>query len=180
MTQDKAKMCFDKANQLWFHDGYTSKAIGKYMEALQLSGDDPVIAFQLASALLALGRREDALHYAAIADRRRQRLGDEGREELESLKCQCEADGPKRAKDGRQGQDFDIEKLKQQTLSKDDWFGIALSAQDMGIYGVAIRAYQFCDRGFLDLDLLRDEEELRLNIEQRLDLLDDLRQEMSA
>lgn len=179
MMRKHIKESFDEANYLWFYEGYISKAIEKYEEVLRLSGNDPVIAFQLATAMWVLGQKNDTRHYIAIMERHRQILGEEGRRQLDALKRQYETEIPKSAKHGRHGMGFDIEQLEQQNLSDRDWFRIALSAENIGLDGVALRAYELCERGFLDLNLLHDEEDVRFKIEQHLDLLEDMRKEMT-
>jgi tetratricopeptide (TPR) repeat protein len=179
VVQKLAKESFDEANHLWFYEGYTSRAIEKYKEALQLSGEDPVIAFQLASALCDLGRKDDALNCVAILDRRRQLLGEEGRRQLDALKHRCGTESPGPIKHSPQDRALDVEQLERQKLSSQDWRRLAPSAESMGLYGVALRAYEQCDRGFLDLDVLHDEEDVRFKIEQHLGLLEDMRKEMA-
>ena len=172
MTSKLAKEVFDDANYLWFNEGYTSRAVEKYKEAFRLSSDGLIIAFQLASALCALGRKDDALHYLAILDQGRQRLGEEGREQLDAIKRQCE-----RAQPSTTDAD-DIEQLERQKLSGNDWFRAAVSAESKGLYGVALRAYELCDRGFVDLDLVHDMEDVRLKIERQLSLLEDMQEDL--
>ncbi len=179
MLHQKARQEFEEANQLWFYEGYTSQAVSKYKEALRLSGNDPVIAFQLASALWALGQAEEGLPYLRVMEQHAQALGAEGRRQLAVLKEQIAPGVPEPAAQDRRGEYLDIEKLEQQKLSKGDWFRVALAAERQQLYGVALRAYELSERGFLDTDLLQDEEQVRFQVEQQLALLEDLRSEMS-
>ncbi len=171
---------FDEANRLWFNEGYTAQAIAKYKKALQFSGDDPVIAFQLASAFWLLGNKDEALTNLAIAERQRGLLGEKGKRQVDLFRARVATESPPRTRDGRLGAGFDIERLAQIEPSRRDWdwLGVALDAQRLGLIGVALAAYGLYPERSLDPDLLRDEEDLRLDAEQEWRILREMHREM--
>jgi hypothetical protein len=169
---------FDEANALWFHDGYVLKAIAKYQEALRHRSDDPVIVFQLASVLCAVGDSTQARPHLAVLETMRGRLGETGLYLLDRLLERCQEQAGLAAERGIRAEDLDIEQLQGRGLSNREWLRLALLAEDLEAYGVAVRARALGAGGYDDPEDLRDEEGLHVDIRLRLRLLGSMRKEL--
>lgn len=180
MTYQNYENIFDEANLLWFFEGYIARAIELYQQAFRISGDDPVVAFQLASALLAVGQIDDARRYLTIAERQRQLFGEKGQSQLDILKREFDIRTPAATSEARSGRELDIERLEQQAPATRDWnwYGVALTAESLGLYGVALRAYELYSPGFVNTDVMREEENVRFRVERQMRLLKEMRKEV--
>jgi hypothetical protein len=77
---------FDTANRLWYRDGRTIRALAAYEEAARAAPSDPVIAFQLARALSAFDRRDEARTALERAESQRDRLSPFGQRAVDRLR----------------------------------------------------------------------------------------------
>ncbi|NJR62825.1 MAG: tetratricopeptide repeat protein [Cyanobacteria bacterium CRU_2_1] len=179
MTTAEAQQIFDDANYLWFYEGLTQQAIATYKEALTLDNQNPVVAYQLAKALYSIGEREEALNYLNIAEQHRDRLSEQGQQYLDEFKEQYMADALGQVEHSFPASQFDIAQLEQKRLTRREWFRIALEAYELELYGVALRAYELYEGDFVDFDLMKDEEEVRYQIELNLGMLEEMSQKSS-
>jgi hypothetical protein len=129
---------FSEANRLWFREGRTARALELYKLAAAASPDRPEVAFQLARALWAVDRFDDARAALDRARVHRDRLTDIGRVALDQWWRLSEHDPE------RHFPDLPPERLDRDRLEdyRGDWRRIADAADERGMGGLVAYALQ--------------------------------------
>ncbi len=170
----EAQALFDEANRLWFADGAAAEALARYEAAARAAPDDPVIQFQLARALWALERREEAAAALAAADAHADLLSPLGREVFARRRPRILASPP--TPPPVDASSLDIDSLERLDLPPERWLEIAFSARDREMYGLA--AHAFARGSIIQLTELEEEEhEMRKQAGAALDMLEAMRAE---
>ena len=83
MTAPAVRPEFQRANHLWYLEGFTQEAVALYRHLLQQSPNDAVLLFQLARSLWALDEKAGAAGLYRKAQASASTLGSFGRTMLE-------------------------------------------------------------------------------------------------
>lgn len=141
MTTPEAFQLFKEANELWFVDGYTRRALARYQEAARLDPTDPVILVQLARALWAFSRLEEARDLLNAAQRFPQRLSLLGVNILANEVSKLSNPSPFRHALPVAPAELDLELLKTRSLTFQQWMDVAFGAGERGMLGLAAHAF---------------------------------------
>lgn len=142
---------FARANQLWADEGRTAQALELYQQAQQQNSDDPVVAFQYARALWAVGRLAEAAAMLAVADAQRSRLSPSGAMLLDLWR-----DRVRRPPPPGPVELLDRDVLERQPDPDRDWRELAELAADREMPGLARWALQRWDGVPLDTEDMDD------------------------
>src|SRR5712691_2094195 len=169
-----AAALFDEANRLWFGEGATARALARYDAAARAAPDDPVIAFQLARALWALGRTDEAASALAVAETNADRLTSLGRTLLGRARAQLAA--PPRDTLPVDAASLDVDVLERLDLPAERWLDVAFAARQREMYGLAAHAFA---RGssFHVTELDEEEHAMRKEASSALNMLEVMRAE---
>jgi hypothetical protein len=168
---------FDEANKLWYKEGRTNQALEIYRKALKHDPTHAVILFQLARVLRAFGQIGQAREALALAEKHIDRLSALGKKMLDEEKQKLFGSSPIRYSLPVANSELDIERLEAKGLSTNQWFEIALTAEEREMFGVAANAYERSSGSFIDFELGREQEKMKLRAENALALLDKMRAE---
>lgn len=169
-----ASKAFSDANRMWFREGRTARALAEYRRAAEAAPTDPVVAFQLARALWAVGRRDEARHWLERAADQQSRLSDLGRDMLEHW-----LDLTRRPAALLPSSDLPDDELDRDRLEASDqpfsWRTVAEVAASRGMHGLACHALDRWDGVPIDGEDARDIERIRADAHQQEALLDRMR-----
>jgi hypothetical protein len=144
---------FARANELWAREGRTARALELYRLAQQAHPRDPVVAFQYARALWAVDRLAEAAAMLAITDAHRDQLSPAGAMLLDLWLEQVRQSPPPA---GLPLETLDRDVLERQLDGGWDWRGVAESAADREMPGLARWALEQWDGVPLDADDMDD------------------------
>jgi len=151
---------FEKANRLWFFEGQTRQAVDLYRQVLHTSPDDPVILFQWARVMWSREQPEDARRALQKAQAHSSLLSSHGAESIKMLEKSIQQSGGFKRKPPIPIEALDVSQLQQKTLSSDDWMRVADAAQERGMYGVALYAFEQGKGSVVSFDEEREHNEL--------------------
>ena len=143
---------FAEANRLWFEEGASGRALALYERAAEAAPDDPVVHFQLARALWALGQLERAAAELAVAEANADRLSPLGRTLLERARAKLAMPPPDAPVPTDQ---LDVDVLERLGLPPERWLDIAFAARRRDMFGLAAHAFA---RG-MTVQMLEDDDE---------------------
>ena len=143
---------FAEANRLWFEEGASGRALALYERAAEAAPDDPVVHFQLARALWALGQLERAAAELAVAEANADRLSPLGRTLLERARAKLAMPPPDAPVPTDQ---LDVDVLERLGLPPEHWLDIAFAARRRDMFGLAAHAFA---RG-MTVQMLEDDDE---------------------
>lgn len=176
MKKSPSRQLFEKANQLWFIEGRTNKALEMYKKALKINPEDPVILYQTARVMWAFCQSNEAMDLIKKAEQHMNRLNKFGKEILYELKQKVlklkplTFDKLVQVKDS----EMDMEHLKKMNISAAQWSRISIAAKERDMFGLAFCALQHSSGPFLDFDLAKDQHEALYEAELNMDLLDEM------
>lgn len=167
---------FARANQLWAREGRTAQALELYRQAQQRNPEDPVMAFQYARALWAVGRLAEAAAMLALTDARRDELSPAGAMLLDLWLDQVRQPPPAAP------EDVPVEALDRDVLERQpdadwDWRGVAELAADREMPGLARWALERWDGVPLDAEDMDDLARIRRAASNTERVLIDMRRE---
>jgi hypothetical protein len=149
---------FQQANELWFVQGRTKRALHYYELAAQTQPTDPVVLFQLARVLESLSLPAEARSFLASAEAHLDRLSSFG---IKALRLEI-------AKLGRPlvyqmpipdiAASLDIDELEKLDLSHDIWLQLAFAAREREMFALSAIAF---DRSIGQIRVLELEEDER-------------------
>ena len=171
MASTEALRLFLQANQLWFVEGCTNRALTLYQEAVNRNPADPVVLYQFAHALWALERFDEARELLARADQYRDRLSDRGQELLTAEMQKFSQPPSFRIPLPLPALEFDAERLDELEISADQWLPIASVAAEREMFGLAAQAYRRSGGGFRIHELDEDEREIERKADSALNRL---------
>ncbi len=139
MTVTRAQR-FAQANDLWFENGATGRALALYRELADDDPRDPVARYQLSRALWALGAFEEARAHAEAAHAHRERLSDAGRETLDGWRARIAAPPAPWRYSGIGPELLDSDVLERKDASPGEWQAVGLAAAERDLHGLAAEA----------------------------------------
>ncbi len=166
---------FERANRLWFFRGSTGRALSLYRQALDKKPDDPVVWYQFACALGAMGQFDEARDALVQADRYGDHLSEFGQKKLREETAGMREGVMLPGSPDVGNTDMDIEVLDKRPLSTRQWYRVALVARERGMLGLSSRALERSTGEFVDADVLREVEEVRYEAELKVALLKEMR-----
>jgi tetratricopeptide (TPR) repeat protein len=146
---------FAQANQLWVREGRTGRALELYRQAQQHNPDDPVVAFQYARALWAVGRLAEAAALLTISDAHRNELSQAGAMLLDRWQHRVRQPPPS-APDDPPVTWLDRDVLERQPDPDRDWRDLAELAAGREMPGLASWALERWNGVPLDADDMDD------------------------
>ena len=132
----------EHANRLWYVEGRPLAALAQYQAAAKADPTDPVVQYQLARALWAFRRYAEARACLALARRHEDRLSTRGRELLAEEERRLAAPSAFRHDFPVPENEIDADRLAARDLSVDAWLAIGSAADERGMYGLAVAAYE--------------------------------------
>jgi hypothetical protein len=157
VSRDEAAGLFEEANDLWYFQGLTHRALDLYRRASDADPTDPVALFQLACALRAFSRFDEARAALVRAGEHPDRLSPRGRELLAEEYRKLSPPVPFRLTPPVDDSDLDAERLAHRGLSSAEWLRVSSAASERGMHGLA--AYAIDSSGGGALELVEDERE---------------------
>jgi tetratricopeptide (TPR) repeat protein len=157
MVNTQAQELFEQANRLWFFEGQTHQAVDLYQQALTIVPNDPVILFQWARALWSLEQLGDARAALQKAQAHSSELSPHGVEMLKNFEKTLQRGLAFGRRLPVRIEALDTSQLQHKTLSNDDWMAIADTAQERGMYGVALYAFEHGKGSVVSFDEEREQ-----------------------
>jgi len=161
MNHIEALRLFAEANELWFQQGFTIQALARYQAAGKSDPTDPVVHYQLARALWAFSRFEEARAALVHAQAHSERLSPRGKELLTQEIDRLSHPLPFRSPSPVTEAELDVEHLQQKELSPSQWLDIAYAAREREMFGLAAYAFGHSSGSFRVHDLEEEEREMR-------------------
>ena len=160
MNTTEAGRLFDEANRLWFREARYNQVLPLYREALKHDSTDPVILYQLATALWAFEQFDEARELISIAEQHQDRLSESGKLIFTYQKEDILASVPFRCSFPIPAEEIDLDKLE--LMKRKDWLDISYAAEERRMFKLAEYAF---DKGvgISDGDAARELRELLVN-----------------
>ncbi len=177
MTNPRALQLFKEANDLWFLQGFTNQAFKAYQAVVSEDPTDPVALYQLARALWAFSRLDEARERLIDAQRYTNRLSPLGIKLLTKEVHKLSSQPSFRFQLPVALSELDVERLEVKALSSSQWLDVAFGAGERGMFRVAAYAFSRISRPFQVLELDEDEREMELEAQNALTMLYAMRPE---
>ena len=161
MSHVEALRLFAEANELWFKQGFTLRALARYQAAARRDPTDPVVHYQLARTLWAFSRFEEARAALVQAQAHNERLSPRGQELLTQAMDELSNPLPNRSSSPVTEAELDVECLQQEERSPSQWLDIAYTARERELFGVAAYAFGHSSGSFRVHELEEEERAMR-------------------
>jgi hypothetical protein len=178
MSREEAARLFEEANDLWYFQGLTRRALALYRQASGADPADPVVLYQLARALRAFSRFDEARAALVRAGEHAGRLSPLGRELLAEELRRLSPPVPFRFTPPVDDENLDAERLARRELSSAEWLSLSNAAGERGMHGLA--AYAIRNSGGGVLELIEDEREAERDAHASVNELELMRAEGSS
>lgn len=177
MGKVEARRLFREANDLWFNQGFTHRALERYQEAAQHDPTDPVLQFQRARALRAVSRDDAAQAALSMAQQHIERLSALGQAWL-TEEIERPTDRPSvMSKQSVPPSELDVETLTERAIRPDQWLDVGFTARARAMYGLAAYAFGHSSESFRVQELDEDEREMEREARNAIIALHAMRQE---
>ena len=171
MTNPRALQLFKEANDLWFLQGFTNQSLKAYQTAVSEDPTDPIVLYQLARALWALSRLDEAREKLAQAQHYTNRLSPLGIKLLAEEVHKLSNPPSFRFLLPVAPYELDVEQIKVKVLSSNQWLDVANGAREREMFGVAAYAFSRVSRPFRIVELDEDEREMEHEAQKALNML---------
>ena len=175
MSKPTASQLFKEANDLWFLQGLTHRALERYQAAVSSDPTDPVALYQLAQALWALSRLDEARATIAEAQRYQHWLSPLGIKLVAEVARKLANPSPFRIALPIAPTELDADQLETKGLSDEQWHTVAYGASEREMFGLAAYAFSRVGRPFRVLELDEDEREMENEAQKALNRLSVMR-----